>query len=152
MPAGLKPGQSRASAASSQRQLPMFGGGFDVFADDEPPRETPQPNIPKGPHPLAANGNKAIPVWLVCECPWRQRSWRLRMLHPALPKLYVLSPTVLQEIDERMASMQLDKVELVRHHPGEEVYHRHYETIAGLAVLRLQDSGAPTSTSVRGRH
>jgi hypothetical protein len=43
----------------------------------------------------------------------------------------------LSVLDEQLQSAQLDKLNLVRDHPGQSTFHKFSNTIAGLAILKL---------------
>ena len=78
-----------------------------------------------------------LPVWLVCESPWRGSRCRVRIADSDKPGLHRLTKTMLQALDNRLVSAQLPKLELVRSNPEQIVNHRSTDTIAGLVLVKL---------------
>ena len=92
-----------------------------------------------------------LPVWLVCESPWRGSRCRVRIADSDKPGLHRLTPTMLQALDNRLVSAQLPKLELVRSNPDEVVNHRFTDTIAGLVLVKLPPVLAASALEIQGR-
>ena len=92
-----------------------------------------------------------LPVWLVCESPWRGSRCRVRIADSDKPGLHRLTPTMLQALDDRLVSAQLPKLELVRSNPEQVVNHRFMDTIAGLVLVKLPPVLAASALEIQGR-
>ena len=92
-----------------------------------------------------------LPVWLVCESPWRGSRCRVRIADPDKPGLHRLTPTMLQALDNRLVSAQLSKLELVRSNPEQIVNHRFTDTIAGLVLVKLPPVLVTSAFAIKGR-
>ena len=92
-----------------------------------------------------------LPVWLVCESPWRGSRCRVRIADSDKPGLHRLTPTMLQALDNRLVSAQLPKLELVRSNPEQVVNHRFTDTIAGLVLVKLPPVLAASALEIQGR-
>ena len=92
-----------------------------------------------------------LPVWLVCESPWRGSRCRVRIADSDKPGLHRLTPTMLQALDDRLVSAQLPKLELVRSNPEQVVNHRFTDAIAGLALVKLPPVLAASALDIQGR-
>ena len=92
-----------------------------------------------------------LPVWLVCESPWRGSRCRVRIADSDKPGLHRLTPTMLQALDDRLVSAQLPKLELVRSNPEQVVNHRFTDTIAGLVLVKLPPVLAASALAIQGR-
>ena len=92
-----------------------------------------------------------LPVWLVCESPWRGSRCRVRIADSDKPGLHRLTPTMLQALDNRLVSAQLPELELVRSNPEQMVNHRFTDTIAGLALVKLPPVLAASAFAIKGR-
>ena len=94
----------------------------------------------------------ALPVWLVCESPWRGSSYRVRVADSDKPGLHRLTPTMLQELDDRLVSAQLPRLELIRTCGSRQgVNHRFTNTIAGLVLVKLPPVLAASALAIQGR-
>ena len=94
----------------------------------------------------------ALPVWLVCESPWRGSRYRVRVADSDKPGLHRLTPTMLQALDDRLVSAQLPRLELVRSNPEERVNHRFANTIAGVVLVKLPPvTLAASALDIQGR-
>ena len=100
---------------------------------------------------LEATGGGVLPVWLVCESPWRGSRCRVRIADSDKPGLHRLTPTMLQALDDRLVSAQLPKLELVRSNPEQVVNHRFTDTIAGLVLVKLPPVLAASALAIQGR-
>ena len=109
----------------------MFGGGFAAFDG------VPSPDEVQAQEQLHQRLEAALPVWLVCESPWRGSRYRVRVADSAKPGFRRLAPTMLQALDDRFVSAQLPRLELVRSNPEERVNHRFANTIAGVVLVKL---------------
>ena len=92
-----------------------------------------------------------LPVWLVCESPWRGSRCRVRIADSDKPGLHRLTPTMLQALDNRLVSAQLPKLELVRSNPEQMVNHRFTNTIAGLVLVKLPPVLVTSAFDIKGR-
>ena len=92
-----------------------------------------------------------LPVWLVCESPWRGSRCRVRIADSDKPGLHRLTPTMLQALDNRLVSAQLPKLELVRSNPEQMVNHRFTDTIAGLVLVKLPPVLVTSAFAIKGR-
>ena len=141
----------------------MFSGGFAAFDGVPSPDEAqgrshgldpsccPTPRA-RAQEQLHRRLEAALPVWLVCESPWRDvRGNRIRVAHCDKPGLHRLTPTMLQALDDRLVSAQLPKLELVRSNPDEVVNHRFTDTIAGLVLVKLPPVLAASALEIQGR-
>ena len=100
---------------------------------------------------LEATEGGVLPVWLVCESPWRGSRCRVRIADSDKPGLHRLTPTMLQALDNRLVSAQLPKLELVRSNPEQVVNHRFTDTIAGLVLVKLPPVLAASALEIQGR-
>ena len=124
----------------------MFSGGFAAFDGVPSPDEVQDgshglepsccPN-PRAQEQLHRRLEAALPVWLVCESPWRGSRYRVRVADSDKPGLHRLTPTMLQALDDRLVSAQLPRLELVRSNPEQRVNHRFSDTIAGVVLVKL---------------
>ena len=141
----------------------MFSGDFAAFDGVPSPDEAqgrshgldpsccPTPRA-RAQEQLHRRLEAALPVWLVCESPWRDvRGNRIRVAHCDKPGLHRLTPTMLQALDDRLVSAQLPKLELVRSNPDEVVNHRFTDTIAGLVLVKLPPVLAASALEIQGR-
>ena len=141
----------------------MFSGDFAAFDGVPSPDEAqgrshgldpsccPTPRA-RAQEQLHRRLEAALPVWLVCESPWRNvRGNRIRVAHCDKPGLHRLTPTMLQALDDRLVSAQLPKLELVRSNPDEVVNHRFTDTIAGLVLVKLPPVLAASALEIQGR-
>ena len=141
----------------------MFGGGFAAFDGVPSPDEVQDgshglepsccPN-PRAQEQLHQRLEAALPVWLVCESPWRNvRGNRIRVAHSDKPGLHRLTPTMLQALDDRLVSAQLPKLDLVRSHQNQAagVNLRFHNTIAGVALVKLPPVLADSALAIQGR-
>ena len=119
-------------------------------AQDPGPHRCSNPRAQE-PEQLRQRLASALPVWLMCDSPWRPGSCRVRLGDSDKPWLHRITPGMLQTLDNIMVSARLPKVELVRAHPAEAANHRLHWTIAGLALLELPPSRATSSSPVQGR-
>ena len=138
----------------------MFSGGFAAFDGVPSPDE-----VQDGPHgfepsrclnpraqeQLHRRLEVALLVWLVCESPWRGSRYRVRVAETDRPGLHRLNPTMLQELDDRLVSAQLPRLELVRSNPEERVNHRFANTIAGVVLVKLPPVLAASALDIQGR-
>ena len=62
-----------------------------------------------------------------------------------------MNPTMLQELDDRLVSAQLPRLELVRSNPEERVNHRFANTIAGVVLVKLPPVLAASALDIQGR-
>ena len=124
----------------------MFGGGFAAFDG------VPSPDDVQAQEQLHQRLEAALPVWLVCESPWRGSRYRVRVADSAKPGLRRLTPTMLQALDDRFVSAQLPRLELVRSNPEERVNHRFANTIAGVVLVKLPPvTLAASALDIQGR-
>ena len=123
----------------------MFGGGFATFDG------VPSPDDVQAQEQLHQRLEAALPVWLVCESPWRGSRCRVRIADSDKPGLHRLTPTMLQALDDRLVSAQLPKLELVRSNPEQVVNHRFTDTIAGLVLVKLPPVLAASALEIQGR-
>ena len=141
----------------------MFSGGFAAFDGVPSPDEAqggshgldpsccPTPRA-RAQEQLHQRLEAALPVWLVCESPWRKaRRNEIRVAHSDKPGLHRLTPTMLQALDDRLVSAQLPKLELVRSNPEERVNHRFANTIAGVVLVKLPPVLAASALAIQGR-
>ena len=139
----------------------MFSGGFAAFDGVPSPDEIQDgshglepsccPN-PRAQEQLHQRLEAALPVWLVCESPWRGSRYRVRVADSAKPGLHRLTPTMLQALDDRLVSAQLPRLELVRSNPEERVNHRFANTIAGVVLVKLPPvTLAASALDIQGR-
>ena len=139
----------------------MFSGGFAAFDGVPSPDENQDgshglepsccPN-PRAQEQLHQRLEAALPVWLVCESPWRNaRGNEIRVAHSDKPGLHRLTPTMLQALDDRLVSAQLPRLELVRSNPEERVNHRFANTIAGVVLVKLPPVLAASALDIKGR-
>ena len=138
----------------------MFSGGFAAFdgvlSSDEiqdgshglEPSCCPNPRAQEQLHQRL---EAALPVWLVCESPWRGSSYRVRVADFDKPGLHRLTPTMLQALDDRLVSAQLPRLELIRSCVNQGVNHRFTNTIAGLVLVKLPPVLAASALAIQGR-
>ena len=144
----------------------MFSGDFAAFDGVPSPGEVQdgshgptgfQPVLaqrasnPRAQEQLHQRLEAALPVWLVCESPWRGSRYRVRVAETDRPGLHRLNPTMLQELDDRLVSAQLPRLELVRSNPEERVNHRFANTIAGVVLVKLPPVLAASALDIQGR-
>ena len=144
----------------------MFSGDFAAFDGVPSPGEVQdgshgptgfQPVLaqrasnPRAQEQLHQRLEATLPVWLVCESPWRGSRCRVRIADSDKPGLHRLTPTMLQALDDRLVSAQLPKLELVRSNPEEAVNHRFTDTIAGLVLVKLPPVLAASALEIQGR-
>ena len=142
----------------------MFSGGFAAFDGVPSPDEAqggshgldpsccPSPRA-RAQEQLHQRLEAALPVWLVCESPWRGSSYRVRVADFDKPGLHRLTPTMLQALDDRLVSAQLPKLDLVRSHQNQAagVNLRFHNTIAGVALVKLPPVLADSALAIQGR-
>ena len=142
----------------------MFSGDFAAFDGVPSPDEAqggshgldpsccPTPR-PRAQEQLHRRLEAALPVWLVCESPWRGSRYRVRVADSAKPGLHRLTPTMLQALDDRLVSAQLPKLDLVRSHQNQAagVNLRFHNTIAGVALVKLPPVLADSALAIQGR-
>ena len=143
----------------------MFSGDFAAFDGVPSPDEAqgrshgldpsccPTPRA-RAQEQLHRRLEAALPVWLVCESPWRDvRGNRIRVAHSDKPGLHRLTPTMLQALDDRLVSAQLPKLDLVRSHQNQAagVNLRFHNTIAGVALVKLPPVLADSALAIQGR-
>ena len=138
----------------------MFSGDFAAFDGVLPPDEIQDgshgletsccPN-PRAQEQLHQRLEATLPVWLVCESPWRGSRCRVRIADSDKPGLHRLTPTMLQALDNRLVSAQLPKLELVRSNPEQMVNHRFTDTIAGLVLVKLPPVLVTSAFDIKGR-
>ena len=139
----------------------MFSGVFAAFDGVPSPDEIQDgshglepsccPN-PRAQEQLHQRLEAALPVWLVCESPWRGSSYRVRVADFDKPGLHRLTPTMLQALDDRLVSAQLPRLELIRTCGSrQEVNHRFANTIAGLVLVKLPPVLAASALAIQGR-
>ena len=143
-------------------QWPMFSGDFAAFDCVPYPDEVQDgshglepsccPN-PRAQEQLHQRLEAALPVWLVCESPWRGSRCRVRIAVSDKPGLHRLTPTMLQALDDRLVSAQLPKLDLVRSHQNQAagVNLRFHNTIAGVALVKLPPVLADSALAIQGR-
>ena len=144
----------------------MFSGGFAAFDGVPSPGEVQdgshgptgfQPVLaqrasnPRAQEQLHRRLEATLPVWLVCESPWRGSRCRVRIANSDQPGLHRLTPTMLQALDDRLVSAQLPKLELVRSNPEQVVNRRFTDTIAGLVLVKLPPVLAASALAIQGR-
>ena len=144
----------------------MFSGDFAAFDGVPSPGEVQdgshgptgfqpvlaqQASNPRAQEQLHQRLEVALPVWLVCESPWRGPWYRVRVADSDKPGLHRLTPTMLQALDDRLVSAQLPRLELVRSNPEERVNHRFANTIAGLVLVKLPPVLAASALAIQGR-
>ena len=144
----------------------MFSGDFAAFDGVPSPDEVQdgshgptgfQPVLaqrasnPRAQEQLHRRLEATLPVWLVCESPWRGSRCRVRIADSDKPGLHRLTPTMLQALDNRLVSAQLPKLELVRSNPEQVVNHRFTDTIAGLVLVKLPPVLAASALAIQGR-
>ena len=138
----------------------MFSGGFAAFDGVPSPDEVQDgshglepsccPN-PRAQEQLHRRLEAALPVWLVCESPWRGSRYRVRVADSDKPGLHRLTPTMLQALDDRLVSAQLPRLELVRSNPEQRVNHRFSNTIAGVVLVKSPPVLAASALAIQGR-
>ena len=139
----------------------MFSGAFAAFDGVPSPDEIQDgshglepsccPN-PRAQEQLHQRLEAALPVWLVCESPWRGSSYRVRVADFDKPGLHRLTPTMLQALDDRLVSAQLPRLELIRTCGARQVVnHRFTNTIAGLVLVKLPPVLAASALAIQGR-
>ena len=109
------------------------------------------PAVAPTPGPRSSCTNVWKLLWLVCESPWRGSRYRVRVAETDRPGLHRLNPTMLQELDDRLVSAQLPRLELVRSNPEERVNHRFANTIAGVVLVKLPPVLAASALAIQGR-
>ena len=144
----------------------MFSGDFAAFDGVPSPGEVQdgshgptgfQPVLaqrasnPRAQEQLHRRLEATLPVWLVCESPWRGSRCRVRIADSDKPGLHRLTPTMLQALDDRLVSAQLPKLELVRSNPEQVVNHRFTDTIAGLVLVKMPPVLAASALAIQGR-
>ena len=144
----------------------MFSGDFAAFDGVPSPGEVQdgshgptgfQPVLaqrasnPRAQEQLHRRLEATLPVWLVCESPWRGSRCRVRIADSDKPGLHRLTPTMLQALDNRLVSAQLPKLELVRSNPEQMVNHRFTDTIAGLVLVKLPPVLVTSAFAIKGR-
>ena len=92
-----------------------------------------------------------LPVWLVCESPWRGSRCRVRIADSDKPGLHRLTQTMLLALDNRLASAQLPKLELVRSNLEQEENLRFTDANAGLVLVKLPPVLAASAFAIQGR-
>ena len=142
----------------------MFSGDFAAFDGVPSPDEAqgrshgldpsccPTPKA-RAQEQLHQRLEAALPVWLVCESPWRGSRYRVRVADSAKPGLRRLTPTMLQALHDRLVSAQLPKLDLVRSHQNQAagVNLRFHNTIAGVALVKLPPVLAGSAWDIQGR-
>ena len=141
----------------------MFSGDFAAFDGVPSPDEAqgrshgldpsccPTPRA-RAQEQLHRRLEAALPVWLVCESPWRGSSYRVRVADFDKPGLHRLTPTMLQALDDRLVSAQLPRLELIRTCGSRQgVNHRFTNTIAGLVLVKLPPVLAASALAIQGR-
>ena len=130
-----------------------FDRGFspDEIQDGSHGVETSCCPNPRAPEQLHQRLEATLPVWLVCESPWRGSRCRVRIADSDKPGLHRLTPTMLQALDDRLVSAQLPRLELVRSNPEERVNHRFANTIAGVVLVKLPPVLAASAVDIQGR-
>ena len=144
----------------------MFSGDFAAFDGVPSPGEVQdgshgptgfQPVLaqrasnPRAQEQLHRRLEATLPVWLVCESPWRGSRCRVRIADSDKPGLHRLTPTMLQALDDRLVSAQLPKLELVSSNPEQMVNHRFTDTIAGLVLVKLPPVLGASAFAIKGR-
>ena len=145
----------------------MFSGDFAAFDGVPSPGEVQdgshgptgfQPVLaqrasnPRAQEQLHRRLEATLPVWLVCESPWRGSRCRVRIADSDKPGLHRLTPTMLQALDDRLVSAQLPRLELIRTCGSRQgVNHRFTNTIAGLVLVKLPPVLAASALAIQGR-
>ena len=131
-----------------------FDRGFspDEIQDGSHGVETSCCPNPRAQEQLHQRLEAALPVWLVCESPWRGSSYRVRVADFDKPGLHRLTPTMLQALDDCLVSAQLPRLELIRTCGSRQgVNHRFTNTIAGLVLVKLPPVLAASALAIQGR-
>ena len=129
----------------------MCGFSPDEIQDGSHGVETSCCPNPRAQEQLHQRLKATLPVWLVCESPWRGSRCRVRIADSDKPGLHRLTPTMLQALDNRLVSAQLPKLELVRSNPEQMVNHRFTDTIAGLVLVKLPPVLVTSAFAIKGR-
>jgi hypothetical protein len=92
-----------------------------------------------------------LPVWLVCQSAFKNKTHRLRPVVPDRAHLALLSSAMQSAVDDCLVSAGLSKLGLIHPGPSNETFHTFGNTVAGLAMLKLPGSLANFASSFGGR-